>query len=91
VTRGIPHYDAGAEETDAGQDSLDDSADRVRVGGQVAVGRSENHDRCGGSAETDERVSAEAGGFSVQLAVQTEERTDDQRGAQTQGGFFISA
>lgn len=69
VTGGIPHYDAGAEETDAGQDSLDDAAERVGVGSQVAVGRSENENGNGSGAKTDERVGAEAGWFSVQLAV----------------------
>ena len=69
MTGRVPHNHSGTEETDAGQDSLDDAAERVRVGSQVAVGRSEDQDDNSGGAETDERVSAEAGWFSVQLTV----------------------
>ena len=91
MTGWVAHNHAGTKETDAGQDSLDDAADRVRVGGEVSVRRSQDKDGNGGGTETDERVSAEAGRFSVQFPVQAEERADDQRGAQTQGGVFISA
>lgn len=91
MTRRIPQYNAGAQETNAGKDPLDDATDRVRVGGQVAVGSAEDQDRGGGGAETNERVRPETRGFSVELAIQTEERADNQGGAQTQGGFFIPA
>jgi hypothetical protein len=36
-------------------------------------------------------MSPQAGWFSVQLAVQPKEAPKQERGAQTQGGFFISA
>ena len=91
VTGGIPQNHAGPQKADAGQYSLNDAAERIRVGGQAAVGRSDNQDDNGSGTQTDERVSAEAGWFSVQLAIQTEDRSDNQGGAEAQGGFFISA
>ncbi len=91
MTGGVAQNHAGTKETDAGQDSLDDAADRVRVGGQTAVRRSEDQDGGGRGTEADERMSPEAGWFPMQFAIQTEERADGQGGDQTQGGLFISA
>jgi hypothetical protein len=36
-------------------------------------------------------VRSQAGWFSVQLAIQSEKASEQERGAEPQGGFFISA
>lgn len=91
VTVRIVQNDAGAEEADASQDSLNDPAHRVVVRAQGAIRRAKNDDRRDGGAETDERVRAQTGWFAVQFAVQSENGSHDQRGAQAQGGLFVSA
>jgi hypothetical protein len=87
----IAQNNAGAEEADAGEDALHYAADRVRVGGEMAVGHSNDESGGRGRAERDEGMSSKSRRFSMQLAIQAEQRADDQGGAQTQGGLFISA
>ena len=88
---GIVQNHSRAKKSDAGQNPLDHSPDRVLVGGERTIGRSEDDDRGNGRAETNQSVGPQAGGFPVQLAVQSENGADKQRRAQTQGDFFISA
>ena len=83
--------DASAEKADAGQDTLDDAADRVGIADQVAVGRSKNEDRRSRRAETDESVSAQASGLPVQLTVQSKKTAGEKGSAQTQRNFSVRA
>ena len=82
VTHRVAQNNSGADETDTGQDSLDDSADRIRV-----CRRKHDSHR---SSNADQSVRAQAGGFSVELAIQSENGTNDQRGAEAQHDLFIS-
>jgi hypothetical protein len=57
----------------------------------MAIAHSKDESGGRGRTERDQRVSSESRWFAVQLAIQSEERADDQGGAEPQGGFFISA
>lgn len=92
VAGGIAQNYTRTQKSNACQDTLDDPPDGVLVGGSHrSVGRPEHDDRGDGRSEADQRVSPQAGRLSVQLAVQPEKAAKEQRGAETQGGFFISA
>jgi hypothetical protein len=58
---------------------------------QSGLGRPEHHNRGDGRAEADQGMSPQARWFPVQLTVQPEKTSDQERGAQAQDGFFISA
>ena len=91
VAGGIAQDHSRAQESNARQDTLDDPPDGVLVGGHRTVGRFEHDNRGDRRTEADQGVSPQAGRLSVQLAVQTEKASEDQRGAETQSGLFISA
>jgi hypothetical protein len=80
-----------AQKSDAGENSLHNAADRIRVGPETAISRSEDENGGDGSTHGDERMSPQACRFSMQLTIQTENRANHQGGPQPQRGFFISA
>jgi hypothetical protein len=91
VAAGIAHDHSRTQKSNSRQDTLDDTAHGVLVGGQGAVGGPEHDNRGDGRTESHEGVSPQAGRLSVQLAVQAYNASDDQRRAESQNALFISA
>jgi len=91
VAGGIAQDHSRAEKSDAGKNTLDDPADCVRVIGQRAVLLVERNDYGNGRSEADQRMCSQPGGFSMQLAVQAERASKDQRRAEAHRNLFISA
>jgi len=93
-SRDVPHRIAqnhsSSEKPDASQNTLDDTCDRIRIGNS-SVRRSERKKGGDRGAETDQRVRPQPGRFPVQLAIQPENRAEDQGGAETQHGLFVSS
>src|ERR1041384_6526614 len=84
----ISQDDASAEKPDASQNALNDARDRIRIGGTIQ--RSERDKRSERGTATHQRVGPESGRFAMQLAIQTENRSEEKRGAEAQHGLFIS-
>jgi hypothetical protein len=81
VTHRVAQNNSGPDEADTGQDSLDNAADSIRV--------CRGKRRSDSSSHTDQSMRAQAGGLSVELAIQSENGTNDERRAEAQHDLFI--
>jgi len=89
VSHRIAQNHSGTEKSDAGEETLDDPRDCVPVGGLIQrAEREKRSDRC---AETNQRVRPQPGGLAMQLAIQSKDRSKEQRGPETQHSLFISS
>lgn len=91
VAHWVAQDNSGADEADTGQNSLDNASDGVRVCLRKSAWDSGADDRSDCGSHANQGVRAQAGGFAVELAVQSENGTDDERGSESQSRLFIPA
>jgi hypothetical protein len=91
VTHWVAQDNSGTDETDAGQDSLDHSSDGVSICQPQTALRPAANDRGNSSSNANQCVRAQAGSFSVELSIQSENGTDNERGSETQSCLFSLA
>ena len=90
MTHRIAEDNASPDKTDAGQNPLDHAADRIRIRGrQTSSRRSADHCR-NSCSQTNQRMRAKPGRFSVKLAIQAKDGTDDKSGSKPQSCLFSS-
>ncbi|MEY2529689.1 MAG: hypothetical protein QOJ05_1779 [Verrucomicrobiota bacterium] len=87
----IAQNNASTEKSHAREDALDDARDRVGIDGGPSFRRSEREKRGDSGAKANQGVGPQSGRFAMQLAIQTENRSKEQRGPKTQHGLFISS
>src|SRR3954470_14297667 len=92
MTFAIVQNDPGAEEANSGEDALNDPTYGIRIHrGQGTVRRTERDHGGDGSAETNESMRAQAGGFAVELAIQAEGAANEEGCAEAERDLSITA